>query len=276
MVYFMEIYADGGCRRNGLPGAIGAAAACVKLREGGWGEWDTIDLDPNIGTPTNQRAEIGAIVLALRLALKSYKNLIGYPDLDLEIFSDSRYAVNSMTTWIYKWHRNGWRNAAGNPVANAALIQMASGLDDEVKELGKVTYTWIPRERNAFADKCCNDALDKQESKLEREKMTAEINTLQLRNLKLEADLGTHMKNTKTEIVQQGRNLIKTKLQLSRALEKVSKLKAANYQMKRRLMIDDSDLEFVPPPPGYFYLNHPSESDSEDSECSPWREVVFV
>ncbi|KAG8428725.1 hypothetical protein J3459_002462 [Metarhizium acridum] len=161
MVYIMEIYVDGGCRGNGQWGAIGAAAVAFKKRSGKHQCW-TRHL-PMFPTPTNQRAEITAIIMALEKALEKYRELESNPYLDVKIYSDSRYAINCMTTWIYKWSRNGWRNAAGNEVANKDLIQEASLLDDELKEEGDVDYIWIPREENDIADSLCNQAMDEQE-----------------------------------------------------------------------------------------------------------------
>ena len=73
MVYTMEIYVDGGCRGNGQPGSIGAAAAVFKLRSGNQQAW-TKAL-PQYPPPTNQRAEITAIILALKQALEKLAEL---------------------------------------------------------------------------------------------------------------------------------------------------------------------------------------------------------
>jgi ribonuclease HI len=160
MVYIMEIYVDGGCRGNGQPGAIGAAAAIFKKKYGGYDAW-TKSL-PKYPPPTNQRAEITAIILALEQALEKLEELDTNPYLDVKIYSDSRYAIGCMTNWIYKWARNGWINAAGNEVANRDLIQEASDLDDRLKKEGDVEYIWIPREENQLADRLCNEGMDKQ------------------------------------------------------------------------------------------------------------------
>lgn len=159
----MEWYVDGGCRGNGQPGSIAAAAAVETLR---WGKsWiHRIQLpqgDMYNPPPTNQRAEIAAIILALKKALERYNDLDSAPRINLTIHSDSRYAVDCMTTWIYNWSCNGWTNARGNPVANKDLIQEASNLDDDLRALGKVTYKWIPRHENQQADKACNEEMDK-------------------------------------------------------------------------------------------------------------------
>src|ERR1700722_12779646 len=124
MVYIMKIYVDGGCRGNGQPGAIGAAAAVFKKRDGKYFGWTrSLPLYP---PPTNQRAEITAIILALEQALEKLEELDTNPHLDVKIYSDSRYAIGCMTNWIYKWTRNGWINATGNEVANRILTQGAS------------------------------------------------------------------------------------------------------------------------------------------------------
>ena len=160
MVYIMEIYVDGGCRGNGKPDSIGAAAAVFRRKWGKRNCWTRAM--PRWPTPTNQRAEITAIILALEQALEEYANLDGNPWLDVKIYSDSKYAIGCMTDWVYKWRANGWRNAAGNEVANRDLIEEASDLDDRLKEEGDVKYIWIPREDNDEADRICNDALDDQ------------------------------------------------------------------------------------------------------------------
>lgn len=160
MVYIMEIYVDGGCRGNGQPGAIGAAAAVFKKRNGKYDAW-TKSLPP-YPPPTNQRAEITAIILALEQALEKLEELDTNPYLEVKIYSDSRYAIGCMTDWIYKWTRNGWINAAGNEVANRDLIQEASHLDDRLKEEGDVEYIWISREGNQLADRLCNENMDEQ------------------------------------------------------------------------------------------------------------------
>jgi ribonuclease HI len=159
MVYIMDFKVDGGCRGNGQSGAIGAAAVILLSKWGDKYNYKTKVLD-RYPTPTNQRAEILAIIMALKWALERYDELDTYPFLQVEIRSDSKYAVNCMNQWIYKWSQNGWTNSAGNEVANSDLIREASRLDDRVAALGKVSYVWIPREENEEADSLCNKAMD--------------------------------------------------------------------------------------------------------------------
>ena len=154
----MKMYVDGGCRRNGYSDAIGAAACVIYMRAGRTKTWTrAIPPDEN---PTNQRAEITAIILALQQALAKYDRLDNAPYLEVTIYTDSKYAQGCMSTWIYQWSKNGWLNSRGNPVANLDLIQEASNLDDAVRDLGEVEYVWIPRSQNSEADKAANLVMD--------------------------------------------------------------------------------------------------------------------
>lgn len=161
MVCRMEFSVDGGCRRNGQPDAIGAAACCLELDQKRY-TWRTCRLD-DFPAPTSQRAEITAIIKALEWALDRYIELGGDPMLDVTIKSDSRYAVDCMTKWIYTWVQNGWTNSRGVEVANRDLIAKASELDDLVRAVGRVDYMWIPRSQNLDADLLCQQVLDERE-----------------------------------------------------------------------------------------------------------------
>ncbi|KAL4993121.1 ribonuclease H-like protein [Aspergillus recurvatus] len=158
MVYTIEVYVDGGCRGNGQPGSIGAAAAAIKNKYSKYRGW--AEALPSFPAPTNQRAEIASIILGLEKALERYSQLYSNPWLDITIYSDSKYAVNCMNVWVYKWVNNGWTNSAGKEVANRDLIEKALDLDNLLRVIGAVRYTWIPREKNQYADALCNHCMD--------------------------------------------------------------------------------------------------------------------
>ncbi|KAK6337068.1 hypothetical protein TWF718_009854 [Orbilia javanica] len=158
MVYVMQFYVDGACRGNGRPGSAAAAAACLFSRNGSY-QSRVLRLRRN-PAPTNQRAEICAIILALQWALEKHQTLSTSPYLDITICSDSKYAVDSMTTWINNWIDKDWYNAAGRLVANHDLFQRALALENKLSRLGRVKYVWIPREENEEADSACKEALD--------------------------------------------------------------------------------------------------------------------
>lgn len=62
---------------------------------------------------TNQRMEITALLMAIRLAPEGSR---------LRVFSDSAYVVNTLRQGYFKkWRDNGWINAQKEPVANRDL-----------------------------------------------------------------------------------------------------------------------------------------------------------
>ncbi|KAK6824907.1 hypothetical protein PG989_013340 [Apiospora arundinis] len=165
MVYQLDFHVDGGCRHNEQGhNVIGAAAAVWNTRyrpvcrsrtlPAFW--WDT-------APPTNQRAELTAVMMAQLWALERYVKLRGDPFARVRIYSDSQYAVNCLNIWVPRWYRNGWLNARGMAVANRDLLEHACALHEAVEQLGSVEYIWIPREQNQLADECCALALDQQE-----------------------------------------------------------------------------------------------------------------
>lgn len=159
MVYIIKIHVDGGCRGNGQPGSIGAAAAAFKNEHGHYNT-ETKQALPSFPTPTNQRAELTSVILGLEKALERYHQLNSNPWLDVTIYCDSKYAVNCLTKWVHKWSNNGWKNSEGNEVANRDLIEEAMDLEERLKEEGDVCYVWIPREENQYVDGLCNEVMD--------------------------------------------------------------------------------------------------------------------
>jgi ribonuclease HI len=158
MVYQMEFYVDGGCRGNGTPSSIGAAAACLKLASGVW-RFKTLWL-PSQPSPTNQRAELHALILGQEWALEHYDELGTLNPLEVTIHSDSNYAVACMDEWRNNWVTNGWKNSHGGPVANRDLIEKAYDYDYRLHRIGNAAYVGIRREENAVAHGQCQQMLN--------------------------------------------------------------------------------------------------------------------
>ena len=158
MPYIMKMYVDGGCRRNGYSDAIGAAACVIYMRGGRTKTW-TRAIPPD-EHPTNQRAEITAIILALEQALAKYDKLHSAPYLEVTIYTDSKYAHGWMSTWRYHAWKYPWVNSQGNAVANADLIKEAFKLHEAVRELGDVQYVKIPRSQNSEAREATDSVMD--------------------------------------------------------------------------------------------------------------------
>lgn len=162
MVYIMMLYTDGGCRNNGYEGAIGAAAAIHRKKWGKINEW--VKELPLVPKPTNQRAEITAVIIALEQVLYRYYHVLNRsPRLDVTIHTDSTYVIGCMTKWMHKWTRNGWMTSKQTRVANRDLLETAIHLQNQVLKLGKVRYTKVTRAQVQDVDDLCNYNMDMQE-----------------------------------------------------------------------------------------------------------------
>jgi ribonuclease HI len=86
---------------------------------------------------SNNQAELTALIEAFKLAL----------DQDvkkLRIWSDSNYTVKGITIDVFRWEKNGWRLASGEPAKNVDLWEQAKALYLEVQARGiDVAVNWV-------------------------------------------------------------------------------------------------------------------------------------
>lgn len=163
MAYEVVIHVDGGCRRNGEPDAIGAAAAVFNTP---WGAFNRTPGDawmehlPSYPTPTAERAEVTAVRLGLRQLLDRRDQWVDKPWLNVKIYSDCQFVVNCMNQWIHDWSHDEWRSYARYEVKDGDLLEEVAELDRRLHQVGYVEYIWIPREMNEEADSWANQAMD--------------------------------------------------------------------------------------------------------------------
>lgn len=102
----VDIYTDGACSGNPGPGgwaAILLSGGHEKIISGG------------VPATTNNRMELTAAIEALKCLKKPCQ---------VRLFSDSAYLVSAFNQgWLQNWQRNGWKNAANDPVSNPDLWQ---------------------------------------------------------------------------------------------------------------------------------------------------------
>ncbi|ELS50531.1 ribonuclease H family protein [Streptomyces viridochromogenes] len=110
-----------------------------------------------LGKATNNVAELTALERLLTAT---------DPGVPLEIRMDSQYAMKAVTTWLPNWKRNGWRTAAGKPVANQDLVVRI----DELLDGRTVEFRYVPAHQvdgdplNDFADRAASQAATVQEA----------------------------------------------------------------------------------------------------------------
>ena len=128
------IEADGGSRGN--PGTAGYGAV---VRDAVTGEV-LGERSEAIGRATNNVAEYSGLLAGLRAA----GDLA--PGATAEVRMDSRLVVEQMS--------GRWR------IKHPDLLALAAEARHAARALGRVTYTWVPRERNKHADRLANEAMD--------------------------------------------------------------------------------------------------------------------
>ena len=126
------IEADGGSRGNPGPAAYGAV-----LKDADTGEVIAED-GSTIGVATNNVAEYSGLIGGLQMAG------VFAPHAEIEVRMDSKLVVEQMSgRWKIK-------HPDMKPLALEAGRLAPFG----------TTYTWVPRERNKYADRLANEALD--------------------------------------------------------------------------------------------------------------------
>ncbi len=136
----IEIFTDGACKGNPGPGGWG-----VVLRMGHHEK----ELSGSEPATTNNRMELTAVIKALG-ALKQ--------PCEVHLHTDSRYVIDGITGWVFGWQKNGWKNAAKKPVANADLWQelLAAVRPHQIQWIWVKGHDGHPE--NERADKLASDA----------------------------------------------------------------------------------------------------------------------
>lgn len=127
------VEADGGSRGNPGPAGYGAV-----VRDAATGEV-LAERCGALGHTTNNVAEYSGLIAGLRAAVE-----LGADDVEARL--DSKLVVEQMS--------GRWR------VRQPHLQPLASEAAALARQLGRVRFQWVPRERNRHADRLANEAMD--------------------------------------------------------------------------------------------------------------------
>ena len=140
----IKIYTDGSCSGNPGPGGW---AAVIILND------DEFIISGFESNTTNNRMEIVA-------AIKSLKEING--NYKINLFTDSNYLKNGITTWITSWKKNNWINSSKKPVANQDLWKELDSINKKLI----INWEWVKAHENNFynnvADKYAVSAMKSQ------------------------------------------------------------------------------------------------------------------
>ena len=115
------VYADGACRGNPGPGGWGAWLRSGEHERELWG---------GEAQTTNNRMELTAVIEALASLKRRCQ---------VQIYTDSEYVRNGITSWIHGWKARGLKTADRKPVKNIELWQRL----DALAATHDVTWRWV-------------------------------------------------------------------------------------------------------------------------------------
>ncbi|CAO3694145.1 unnamed protein product [Umbelopsis ramanniana] len=112
----MIVFTDGAASGNGTANAFAGIGVY-------WGPNDKRNLsEPLEGRPTNQRAEIQAVIRAIETC--------GNDRSRLTICTDSMYTVKAATSWRKAWERKNWKTSSNKNIENEDLFRRLFHLID--------------------------------------------------------------------------------------------------------------------------------------------------
>jgi ribonuclease HI len=134
------LFADGCSLGN--PGASGWGAIVVI------GGHTVRELGGRKKRSTNNEMELTALLEGLR----EIENEPG----NLDIYTDSSYAINGVTKWVSGWERNGWVTKGKTEVANRALWEGIVALVRAREKFGKTHWHHVPGHSGVIGNERCD------------------------------------------------------------------------------------------------------------------------
>ncbi len=142
----IDIFTDGGC--SGNPGPGGWAYVLIKN-----GEMLTYASGSSAQT-TNNIMELSAVINALESSILMEFN-------EINLYTDSQYVKNGITTWIFSWKKNGWKTASKDPVKNRELWEKLDILNGRIK----VNWCWVKGHAGIKYNEMCDSLVRKEMQK---------------------------------------------------------------------------------------------------------------
>lgn len=149
------LFSDGACRGNPGPGAYGLL---IQNAHG-----DILAKASGVEVPTtNNKMEMKGVIEGLKFLIQKFIDE-GHSEshIPVIIYSDSKYVIEGLTSWMAGWKKRGWKKADNKAPENLELWQELDMLTTNFK---KIRYQWVKghagHPQNEFCDKLANEALD--------------------------------------------------------------------------------------------------------------------
>lgn len=137
----ITLYTDGACSGNPGPGGW----ACVLLSPKGY----VIELGGAESQSTNNRMELKAAIEGLRwlFVRKELSSTM------VRLYTDSKYLIQGIESWVRSWKKNGWKTSEGNPVANQDLWEEM----DQLREGFSLELHYVPGHEGVPGNERCDE-----------------------------------------------------------------------------------------------------------------------
>lgn len=147
----VALFSDGACRGNPGPGSWG----CVGQLYSGEILFKASGVETRT---TNNRMEMKGAIDAMETLIREREDFKG---LNIFLYSDSKYVVEGMKSWIHSWKSKGWTKSDKKPPENVDLWKELDGVS---QSFTKIEYIWVKghagHPQNELCDQLANEALD--------------------------------------------------------------------------------------------------------------------
>lgn len=149
------VFSDGACRGNPGPGAWACIIQDIK--------GEIISKASGVDVPTtNNKMELQGVIRGLNgLVDKWVDEQISDRETPVFVYSDSKYVVEGITSWVNGWKARGWKKADGKSPEN---MELWMELDTLKSNFDSLKFIWVKghagHPQNELCDQLCNQALD--------------------------------------------------------------------------------------------------------------------
>lgn len=134
------LYTDGACSGNPGPGGWGA----ILIYKG-----TVKKISGYSRRTTNNVMELTAVIKGLEILKEKCM---------IDVYTDSKYIVDSVTLWLENWIKNGWKTSTKKPVKNIDCWQIIV----ELKQHHDIKWHWVRgHDGNEYNEEC--DRIARQE-----------------------------------------------------------------------------------------------------------------